>query len=314
VDLADVGPTLAALAGLSSGAADGVGLGRDLLVGPAPAERVRVSESVYANQRYGWAQLLSATDAHGTLVDAGGDRLHWLEPAPFLQPQPAPLPASGRAGLDALGRALAAYRVAERSERISGGQTAGGYGGGNAARPFLSPAENGRLPDPYAAIPRAYALDALASGLLRGLDPARLARSLAAMASDDPRNPEVRFWLGRARTEEARRAEDPAPALAAAEAAYLEAFDLGRRDADTLVLAAGVNARGREEEMLARIQDLGQGLREDCRVRILQARLLRALPGREADAERACREAEAACTSARERALLEKARAEETGR
>ena len=39
---------------------DAPGLGRDLLEGPAPADRVRVAETLYAHQRYGWAQLIAA--------------------------------------------------------------------------------------------------------------------------------------------------------------------------------------------------------------------------------------------------------------
>jgi hypothetical protein len=314
VDLADVGPTLGALAGLDALPEEGPGTGRDLLAGPAPAERIRVSESLYARQRYGWAQLVAATDAAGTLVDAGGDRLYWLEAAPFLVPQRAPVDAAGRRGLERLGRAIREYRQAERPERITGGQTAGGYGGGNAAEPFLPPEENGRLTDPFVAIPRAYALDALADGLLRrGLDPVRIARKLESVAENDPRNPEVWFFLGLALTEQARRAPDPAEALRGAEAAFGKAFQLGRRDADTLVHHLGVNGKDRENEMLARLDALAGSLRDDCRVKVLEARLLRGA-GRDEEADRVCREAQAACRTPREQALFEKARREETCR
>jgi len=200
VDLADVAPTLAGLAGVEWPAPTGrVGEGRDLLQGPAPRNRIRVAESLYAHHLHGWAQLLAAVTPEGsTLIDVGMDRLHWLDRPPFGEPQGGPKTAAGHPHLGPLGAALRAYRQGERAERISGGGVAAGYGHAARVAPFLPPADNGRLPDPYDVIARPFALDLEKQRLLSGTPPRAVIRRLEALSDQDPADPEVRFWLGRA--------------------------------------------------------------------------------------------------------------------
>lgn len=316
VDVADVAPTLAGLAGLAWPQGDGVGEGRDVLAGEAP-DRLRVAESLYAHQLHGWAQLLASVRPDGSmLVDTGHDRLLWLEPAAFGEPQASPGSAAGRSGLGVLGDALRRYRQGERPERISSGGVAAGYGHAGQALPFLPPAENARLPNPYDVIARHGALDLQKARLATNAPPRAVVTSLERMANQDPADPEVRFWLGRAWervSKRSRRPQEAQIALERAERAYLDAWERGRRDAVTLVLAAGVNALGREAEMIDRLELLGKGLPPDCRVFVLQARLLRET-GRAEEADRACQAATEACRTSREKALLDTTKTDETCR
>ena len=255
VDLADVAPTLAALAGIPWPTPDGdrPGTGRDVLAGAGAEARIRVAETLYPHQRYGWAQLLAATGANGTLLDAGGDRVLWLEPAPFRESQAAPRPAAGRPDLEPLGRALAAYRAGERQDLLRAGGVAAGYGSAAPTAPFLPPEENGRLVDPYAAVPAALALDEYAQAIQGGAPLPDPVRALERMAAVDPANPEIRFWLGRALARRAETEPDPVAAKASrarAREAFLEACQRGRRDATTVGLAVGVDAEGEEAAAL----------------------------------------------------------------
>ncbi len=312
VDLADVAPTLAGLASLPWPAPSGdtPGRGLDLLAGPTPEDRVRVAESLFGHQRYGWAQLAGAVGRDGMLVDAGGDRILWLERAPFLEPQAGPRPATGRPEAAALARTLRSYRAGERKDLLCGGVGVGGYGSGARVAPFLDPQENARLPSPYDAIPRVAAIDRLAKALRNGADPQAVERQLKKMEAANPANPELAWWRGRAWERRARVSE---PASAHAAQAYLDAWRLGRRDANTLIRVVGVDALGREAEALAQLRSLAPEVPPDCRLALLEAMLLRALD-RHAEADAACARAENLCRRPWERAALDRARAGETCR
>jgi hypothetical protein len=312
VDLADVAPTLAGLAGVPWTAADTAlpGTGRDLLAGPLPPTRTRVAEALFGHQRYGWAQLVGAVGRDGMLVDAGGDRVLWLAPAPFLEPQASPRPAGGRPEAAALATTLRAYRAGERRDLLRGGDVAGGYGSGARVAPFLDPQENGRLRNPYDAIPQVAAIDGIAEALLTGADPRAVIRQLTRMEVQDSANPELAWWRGRAWERRART--DPAATTAAAEA-YLEAWRRGRKDANTLGRLVGVDALDRESDALELLRRLAGEIPSDARIALQEARLLRAL-GRDAEADAACERAERLCRRPWERAALERARTDGTCR
>lgn len=312
VDLADVAPTLAGLAGLSwpPSASDLPGAGRDLLPDPVASDRVRIAESLFAHQRYGWAQLVGAVGSEGMLVDAGGERILWLAPAPLLEPQAGPVPATGRAEVASLASSLRAYRAGERKDLLSGGGAAGGYGSGTRVAPFLDPQDNGRLRNPYDAIPQVAAIDRLADALLHGADPQAVVRQLGKMERQDPANPELAWWRGRAW--ELRARVDP-DATARAAQAYLEAWRRGRRDANTLGRLVGVDALDREAAALGLLKRLAPAIPPDARIALLEARLLRAL-GRDAEADEACERAVRLARRPWERAAIEAARTEGTCR
>lgn len=316
VSLVDVAPTLAALAGVAWPAADGPFDGQDLLAGPQPATRVRVAESLYAHHLHGWAQLLCASDRRGTLVDAGGSRLHWLAATPPGEPQAALAPVP--AGAEALGEWLSRYRQGERSDRIGGPGAATPYGGAGRVAPFLDDAHNGRLPDPYRMVVRVPAQQqakALLLGALEaGLPPRQLAeagRELEALAQGDGANPELCFLQGLYHRVAERTAsalgqdEEAARQRTSAEQAFGRAFELGRQDAPTLVQWVGVNAPGREAECLERLRAFRSRVAPDCQAWLLEAQLCRAL-GRLPEAEQACRQARAAATTPRQAALVER--------
>lgn len=317
VSLMDVAPTLAGLAGVDFPAAEGPFDGLDLLAQPPPRERVRVAESLYAHHLHGWAQLLCAQDARGTLVDAGGSRLHWLAPAlpgdAQARVQEAPSDAQR------LGAALARYRAGERADRLGGPGAATPYGGAGRVAPFLDDAHNGRLPDPYRMVSRVPALQqvkaVLLGGLEAGLPPRQLSeleRELAALAAGDTANPELHFLEGlrhRVAEQSARvRGQDDEAlrARTSAEQAFGRAFELGRRDALTLTQWVGVNAPGREAEVLERLRAFREQVTPDCQLWLLEAQLCQAL-GREGEAEQACAAARAACRASRQATLLQRA-------
>ena len=320
VDLADVAPTLAAIAGVSWPATEGmIGAGVDLTASPAPTDRARVAETLYPHQRYGWAQLLAAVAPDGgTLVDAGDDRLLWLDRAPFGEPQVLPTEAGSRPGLGRLGAALRAYRQGERPERIVAGDVAGGYGHAGRTAPFLPAAENARLPDPYAVVLRAEALDLWAYRLEAGTDPAAVIRALSQMRADDPTNPEISWRLSRAWLRVAERDPDglrrKAAVERAAEAAR-EAWERGRQDPDTLGWLIGLEAAEDTEAALLHLRTLLTDLpeRSRCRLHLLEARLLRDLD-RDDEADEACARAHALAAGARDRHAIDRARADETCR
>jgi hypothetical protein len=172
-------------------------------------------------------------------------------------------------------------------------------------QPFLPPEENARRPNPYDRIGAARELDGFAHALReRRAPPDRVATALEAMVLVDPGNPELHFWLGEAR--------GLAGDTARAREAFLEAWRLGRRDADTLVRLVGVHAKDREREALAELERLGAELPAwDCRMWLLEARLHVALKELD-EAREACRKAEEACRGARDRAALDAVRKEGT--
>ncbi len=312
VELADAAPTLAALAGLPFSPAGSTAL--DLLAAPAPAARVRVAETLYAHHRFRWAQLVAATGPAGTLVDAGRDRAGWLTPAPPGQPQTAltRVTSAEPALVEALGR----YKAGEQPGRMAPGASSGGYGSAGSIEPFLSPEANGALRDPYLAIHGVPFLDQ-ARIALRTLvaDPRpgalrTLAPRLERMRTEDPTNPELLFVAGlvaEARASEADaagRADEVEPALAEAERAYRQAFDAGRRDAETLTRLCGVRARGREAEMLARLNELGRGIPRSALLWKLISCLHEAL-GQAPEARAAAQQAAALARTPAERRTLE---------
>jgi hypothetical protein len=321
VTLADVAPTLAAVAGVPWEPVAGPGCGLDLWTGPAPEDRVRIAESLYAHHRFRWAQLVGAIGPGGTLVDAGLDRLHWVPPSRADRP----LAATGVAPEDdetkRLAQAIVAYRGFERPERIRQGQTAGYYYGAGRVEGFLPPAENRRLPDPYGSVLRARRLDGIKAVLMSrqaGRETVLRAQIDALEALNAPNldagSPELHFYRGMA-YEKLAAVTGSRRDAAQAERAYVRAFELGRKDTQTLVRACGVNAGGREAAMLDQLETLGKQLDvRGCQYWLLKTRLLRAIPGRAAEAKATCNEAAVGpCDNPRDRPLWKKL-CGETGR
>jgi|GEM_PF-2877310 len=314
VDLADVAPTLAALAGVDWPEAASPFAGRDVGTQSAPATRVRVAESLYAHHRFRWAQVIAAVGPAGTLVDTGGTRLGWLEPAPSGEPQRAR--ALVTQAPDELGAAIATYRAGEQQERMGRRTPAGPYEGAGLVAPFLSDAENARLPDPYREIPRVVVLHQIKAQARRagGLAPRALRTLLEQVAHQvklDPANPEVHFLEGlvlQLRSIHEHGAGEPervAVSLTAAEAAFGRAFELGRQDPHTLALWAGVNAMGRARLALERLAAWMPKVGADCQCYVLQARLHLELEQTDEAAE-ACDRARSACRSPAEKATMTK--------
>ncbi len=262
-ELADVAPTLAGLAGVDWPLAEGPGCGVDLLATPAPAARPRIAESLYGHHLHRWAQLTAASSPQGTLVDAGLDRLHWIPRAGHQLGIQNTGIVKDSPKIRALANMLVKYRQFEQPERMQGGQVAAGYGGGGTVEGFLEPATNALLPDPHTSLLSHYQLDLIKASVMSQRIPRALrAAKDAADALDKPRllagSPELHFWRGEARVRLATfdpEADVPL-LLREAEQAFLEAFELGRKDTQTLVRACGVNAGGREKECLARLQEL----------------------------------------------------------
>ena len=190
--LADVAPTLRRLCGLERGG------GIDLF---ADAEdRIVVSESLYANRLYGWAQQAAATDGSFSLVH-GGPRLELFgDPA---ETHPLNDPESHEA-YERLDRALSGYKAIVPGE--SGGSAlspaASPYGPERrSGRVYLPPAENRRLNDArtrLAATLRAVSsLDAATArrdeALVR-----RFLPEVERLQAKDPTNPALPFARGRA--------------------------------------------------------------------------------------------------------------------
>lgn len=242
-DVADVAPTLAALAGVpfSSGAASpegtaGVGAGLDLRAGPTPPDRPRVAEGLHAWHQHRWSQLSAAVVAGWKLEDRGeaASRPRRLSRVgdDLRADDPVAVPAEGRPEAQAPAAALRAYRASESRARDPGGAAPGGYGAGGPVDPFLDPRENARHPDPYEAIEDVTRLGSAATAVLAPPHPERLRAArgvLDALGRRDPGNPAVAFWLARLDRTENR----PADALTG----FRRALTLGRQDADTLLLA-----------------------------------------------------------------------------
>ncbi len=315
-ELADVAPTLAGIAGVAWPTLDKPGCGIDLLAGAAPADRIRVAETLYGHHLHRWAQLVAASGPTGTLIDAGRDRLHGLKPLSFQQ---GPRATTGAVQISAegesrrLAQAIADYKQLERSDRMGSGGAyyAGGYGGVGAVAGFLPPEENARLPDPYTSIQRHHELDQIKAHLLQAppLRPRHLEailQNLEGMALLDPLSPEVPFWIGMAH-ERLARSKPAQGHEAAAERAYLKAFELGRKNSETLARACGVNAGDRDQECLERLETLGKQLPHlGCHYWVLKVLLLRKLKAPQAEIDKACDAAEAVCTTPKKRALFVK--------
>jgi len=263
VELADVAPTLAGLAGVSWPQLEGPGCGIDLLAAHAPSGRARIAETLYGHHMHRWAQLTASSSPAGTLVDAGQDRLHWIPRSGYQEIRLATAVVTDSPAVRQLARMLVEYRQLEHTERMRGGQVAAGYGGGGAVEGFLPPAENARLPDPHPSMPQHYRLDAIKAQILGSRLPRALRAALeAAEALDQPHlladSPELHFYLGEVHYRlSLHDPEADIPALLArAEREYLRAFALGRKDTQTLVRACGVNAGGHEADCLERLEDL----------------------------------------------------------
>jgi len=223
--LADAAPTLRALAGLDPRPGDG----RDLLA--PPAGRVVCGESLLPHRAYGWAQQSCATDGRFLLLD-GGPRLALYdlgadpgERTPLEEPR-------RHEAFESLDRALDAYRGA----RVAGAGAAGGealdvqtpYGSDRIATDaFLSPAENRRLPDAVAMLPRLAALYQLTAAIEAGAQGASLLVPLLAAAEDaeakDPTNPAWPLHRGRA----LRLLDRPREALLAFEESWRRGYRTG---------------------------------------------------------------------------------------
>ncbi|MDJ0522796.1 MAG: sulfatase [Planctomycetota bacterium] len=284
-ELADVAPTLAGLAGIPWQAVAGPGCGIDLLAGQAPTDRPRIAESLYGHHIHRWAQLTAASSEQGTLVDAGQDRLHWVPRAGHQLGIQSTGTVKDTPEIRRLAKVLAEYRQFEQPDLMQGGQVAAGYGGGGVVEGFLTPADNARLPDPHAAILTHYRLDGIKAQIVsqripRALRAARDAADALDQAHLLRESPELHFWRGEARVRLAKYdPEADVPKLfREAEKAFLRAFQLGRKDTQTLVRACGVNAGGREQECLDRLLELGRQVPQPGpQFAKLEARLRKAL-------------------------------------
>lgn len=289
-DVADVAPTLARLAGIPFPVPDDLpGTGRDLLAGPAPADRARVAEALHAWQQHRWAQLSAAVVAGWKLEDRGdgpGRRLLFRLDDRGAGPG---VPLDGRDEALAPAAALRAYRHAESAPPGAPGAPAGGYGGGGPPGRFLDPAENGRRPDPYAMIADTGRLETVATAVL-ATPPveSRLREALRhaeRLAERDPGNPAAWFWVGRARRVLALHAT--------ALEAFSRALELGREDADTILLAGrSALAMPDPARTLRLLETFGPRVPPDPRLDELEAEAATAA----GDPDRARRAAAAAAT------------------
>ena len=311
VELGDVAATLAGLAGVSW-----TGPGLDLRRRTAPADRIRVAESLYAHHRFRWAQLIAAQRGGGTLVDAGGSRLYWLPADPWqTNLMRTALPVESPDIRD-LANSIAKYKGNEKPDRIVAGQAAAGYGGGGLVVPFLPSERNGRLPDPYTSIGRALRLDQIKARLSdprlrrnrRSLEESARALEKMGAPSLDRGSPELHFWLGEAfkLLTEISEGQERDETLDLAARAFTRAFELGRKDTQTLARASGITAAlAGPGEALAQLDALSKQLTNPgCQYWILRIRLLREL-GRDQEAEAACAEAQPVCDNPRDRPLWE---------
>lgn len=322
VTIADVAPTLAALAGVPWSQLDGPGSGLDVLGGRLPTERIQVAESLYAHHRFRWAQLVSASAPAGTLVDAGLERLHWLPRSGFQRFLSGSELVQDNDCSRRLADMIAKYKQIERPDRIRAGQVAGGYGGGGQVVGFLPPQENARLPDPQLSIARASQVDQIKANITfvrqqiaLGKRPARrLEAALDALrALDKPHldagSPELHFWIGEGwklkAVLDAGAGGDPAESLSHARDHYLKAFALGRKDTQTLVQACVVQSAN-AAEALESLRTLGKQVENPgCQYYMLMIKLLREV-NRGAEADEICKSAESKCGSPKDRALYDR--------
>jgi hypothetical protein len=220
-----------------------------------------------------------------------------------------------------LDQALVDYNHSEDADRMVQGEAVSGYSGGGPVSPFLAAEVNGRLPDPHNDIVLHQELDALAARIfgdrLPGGQPVpkdarieileRTTEDLGRMVAKGPLagSPEAWFLAGEAwyRLGEKRDGDG----LHRAAASFLRAFELGRKDTQTLVRACGADAMGHEEEALGRLEDLAKQVPAlGCQYWLLRARLIKHLESKglrpAGSTERACKEAEDACRASRDRA------------
>ena len=326
-DVADVGPTLADLAGVSWPKHKGAGVGQSLF-DDAPADRVRFAESLYGHQLHRFAQLTAATDRTGTLIDAGKGRTHFLPASPWLKVLRETQAPKDTPGIRHLDEALAEYKRSEVRERMgSGNDAAGGYGGAGPVSPFLPSEVNAKLRDPHGmGILSHYELDGIKVQVLNRRLPPRIREKALDAALEQLRrmdtpsilgaSPERAFWEGQAWNElgllrERRDEGKGRSAFAKAEKAFLRAFELGRKDTETLTRACGANAMGREDDMLRRLETLGRQVPAwGCDAYRLKVALTKALVDAgqrpKSALEAACAEAMAHCEDRKARASLER--------
>ena len=303
-ELADIAPTLAAWAQIDWPTSGAVGSGRDLL--GSNGRRASIAESMEGHRRYRWAQLIGASDEHGTLVDVGEGRFHWFPRAKPGEDQSGPEKPPRTDAMDRLVDAIGGYRALQTATAEAGGGSTP-YAGGASAGPLLDPAENAKRPDPYQAIGRTMRLSKVSQAIAARQ---RSYQTLGAAINElkrlgrvDPENPEIDFWLGMAHRgvfDLASRERNPdrmAQAAPKAQRAFLDAFAKGRRDAATVVSAAGSNVEdpAKALKLLQRLK--AQLPYEDCQVLVLEARLLRGIPGRASEADAVCARAKALCES-----------------
>jgi tetratricopeptide (TPR) repeat protein len=200
VGLADVAPTLLALAGQGpSAATDGRSL-LPLLRGGALPSRLTYWESFFPYFAYGWYPLRGASDGRVLFVDGPQATLYRAAgDEPPLPARPAML-ASWRGRLMQLlrqsGESLAAPRLESRplSAEAAAGLRALGYAGGASAPPPVTPA----LPDPRQQVAAAMWLQEAHGRAEADTCPELLAR-LGQLLREQPRNPEARLLAVRCR-------------------------------------------------------------------------------------------------------------------
>lgn len=298
-DLADVAPTLAALCAVPWPTPPDVpGVGRDLLAGPAPADRVRVAETLHSHHQHRWAQLIAATAGGWKLEDrgAGRERIQRIDAPDATTTDGAP--AAGSSEALRLAQALRAYRRVEDRRPRAPGSTPGGYGTGGSVGFFLEPVDNAALPDPYEVITDDARLQRVV-GLLSRAPPAppkaleaALLDPIGVLEARDRGDPALAFWKGRilarlGRLDDAVRSFD-------------RAIGLGGPNAEADLLAArSERALNRPDQALARVERGRAVLRADARLETEAAEALRSL-GRGEEARAAEQTAERLRQGARE--------------
>ena len=318
VRLEDVAPTLARLAAIDWPAPSTPFHGHDVRGAPPPAGRL-VSESLYAHQLYGWAQLAGLADADSLQIEAGASRWHGVARAAGTSSTAAPL---AHASTEAAA-IIARYKGMDDGSARSGGSAPGYYGGDGGAASFLAPEANAQLPDPYERIASHDRLDAVKGATASPRATTEALRGglaeLSRLAAEDDRNPEIPFLRARILATLARSRGDDESLWEASREAALAALRLGRGGVGTILVAVdseagrarvagGLEAGARAG--LALLDRLEAALgHEDCRLHLLRAGLLADVPGDEAlrAREEACARAREACHRPSEQRLLERA-------
>ncbi|MGE0191690.1 MAG: sulfatase [Planctomycetota bacterium] len=316
VRLEDVAPTLAALAGVAWPAPATRWHGYDVR-GPSPPAGRLASESLYAHQLYGWAQLAGIRLEEETSVLAGEGRWRRVRRTDAAGPGLAAHEAPRAAALDQ----LASYMLLDPGTHQGGGTAPGYYGGDGGTASFLTAEANARLPDPYEMIASHDRLDAVKAATGGPSASSRALRGglaeLSRLAAADPQNPEIPFVRARVLAALAAHEGEDVTLLEASREAALEALRLGRGGVGTILVAVDAEARiGRARDGaeagaragLALLDRLEAALGEaDCQLLVLRARFLADVPGEEASRARdaACARARARCTRPSEQRRLE---------